>query len=244
MRNYACSAFTTALAVEEWGCSCLVEESEVDVTEQAIDAASDVLVILSGFRVTGPCTKTVRPISSGVCGFPHGGRHDSIFATPLPYNGIPYIPLRGPNTDVVGVKVDGVALADSDFGLFDGQNLFFRSGRFPSANNLLLADTEAGTWSITFSFGNPIDFITQCAASELACVLAAALLGKKSTLPPGVVSANIQGASVVVDQEARDDPGSLPAVARFLDVYAPNGRNVSGVIFPGLDQGWTLVEVS
>lgn len=243
--RHACSAFTTREVFDTLDCSCRVTDEDGDVVDRAIEAASDILTILSGYRITGLCVRTVRPITNMPCWPLHGlvGNIDMRDAGAARFGGLRTIPMPGPNTNILEVVVDGIALDEDAYGILDGSFLYRKVGEWPTVNDLRLPSTEVGTFEVTVRFGEESDFITEAAACELTCELTKSWLGQKSTLPPGITSANIQGASVGVDAAARDKPSTLPATVRFLSTYAPDGPNVSGVWSPELTQGWDLVEI-
>lgn len=261
--QWVCQAFCTtddAFGTDE-GCQ-LDRAQNLQLLAATVDQASDILFQLSGGRVFGVCTRTVRPVSDGHCG-PMSPLDWAVFpvsSSPFSWSwrtsgyesdrfgGLRTVPLAGPNTTVTQVKVDGAVLATSAYDLLDGNNLARIDGSsWPTANDLTLADTAVGTWSITFTFGYVIDFITKAAAAELAADLALAYLGRANRMPAGVRGINVQGAIVDLGEVAdglRAGNEELPAVSRFLGVYGnPNdgSRRTTAVWSPELDQGWNLV---
>lgn len=237
---YACQRFVTAEQVFTFGCDCLVHEEDPGVTEiveAAADAASDILAILTGFRVLGKCARTVRPIGGSAC-YPV---NDLSWAGADRFGGLATIDL-GPEATVVKITIDGVDLEPTEYSILDGQYLLRREGSWPTYNDLRLTAGQVGTWTIQLTNGHDADFLTVAAALELTCELTATRLGKKSRLPPGTTSVNIQGAAVQVERAAQKE--MLQATQRFLTVYAPNGPNVVAVWSPELEQGWNLVTVS
>jgi hypothetical protein len=161
------------------------------------------------------------------------------------FDGLDVIPLRGPRTEVLEVVIDGVVLNPSEYGLLDNEYLFRRSGSWPSSNSLTKAPGSVGVFEVQFQFGHVPDFLSRQAAIELAIELTKHLGGLRSSLPPGVTSADIQGARVQLRDIAdaiREGDGNMPRVTRFLSVYAPDGRTKSSVWSPELSHGWALVE--
>lgn len=251
MLQFACEALSTLDQFWAYGCSCQCQANvpgDVTLVEEAIDQASDIVALLSDMRVTGVCERTVLPIGSGQC-LPlrtglYGwglGYDDYAFA------GVDVIPLRGPNTQIVAVTIDGVDLDPSAYQLVDRQNLMRIDGEmWPHSNSL--NPNDSNHWSVTVRFGWPANKITTDAVNELACELVKNYEQRASNTLPGVVSLNIQGAGVSLEDQAdalRDGAGNLPALIRFLGVFNPLGtRSTIGVYSPELDRGWRLHETS
>lgn len=243
-RLYACEAFVTAEEVFDASCSCTLNpDDDTAFVEALIDQASDILVILSGFRIRGVCTVTVRPISHSWCGQPWD------VYSPERYLrfGVETIPLRGPNTTVNAITIDGQLVAASDYSLINGLYLLRHSQLWPTSNDLTKPNGQVGTWTINYSFGDPPDHITKQACIALVCDLATEIIGDDNMLPQGTRSVNLQGVSVSLEDRAaafREGVQQLEAVNRFMGIYAPLGRFTSGVYAPESDHGWTLVERS
>lgn len=91
----------------------------------------------------------------------------------------------GPVTAISEVKVDGVALATSAYRLDNWRNLVRLDGEaWPMCNDLNLADTEDGTWSVTAVYGQPVPTMGQLAVGELAHQLVLACLGDDCCVLP------------------------------------------------------------
>lgn len=244
--QFACEAFVTPDEVIADGCKCAIDLNDDEaLIGYAIDAASDLLTLLSDGRVHGRCTVTVRPVSTwnncfgSVFEDGYGLHPDARFG------GMDVIPLRGPRPQVISVVIDGVELNPSEYGLIDNEFLFRREGSWPSNSNLRLLPNADGVFEITMMFGFPIDLITKQAALELICELIAAGTNQAAAIAPGVTQANIQGATVVLrDQlEAGGADVGLPRLSRWFSVYGYGGAAQSGVWTPELTHGWQLVEV-
>ena len=117
----ACQRFASAAEVlaDKAGCN-FTDIDDGDLIEAALDQASDMLYLLSGGRITGICTRTVRPYEDGCGGTSYdwltGGNDYGVQVGWLKlFNGIPTIPLRGPGTDIVEMVVDGVVLNPSAY---------------------------------------------------------------------------------------------------------------------------------
>lgn len=238
MPSLACQPFVTLDEVLGSACACAYTELEDGaLIEELIDDATDLLYVLSGGRVHGICTRTVWPVTDGICGI--SGVEVEVYQDWLRAN---TIPLRGPHTDIVEVTIDGVALSPSEYGLANDSYLFRRVGTWPTSNNVLLAATEDGTFTITFRFGEAPSRISKLATIELVCQMMrepAALSRLR-----GVVSANVQGVSVTM-ADALEEASTLglPALTRFLDRYSPRGMGALGVYSPELQHGWRLLEI-
>jgi len=250
--RFACQPFVSVDDILDSMCGCDLDASEdVELIELMIDQASDMLSIATGGRISGICTVTVRPVA--LCNdriWWDNAEYLSPFATRdwrRQFGGIDTIPLRGPNVDVLEVMIDGVVLNKSEYGLLDNEYLYRKSGCWPTVNDLQKTSLQINTFEITYRFGRDPDKLTRMACTELTCELLKDLKGKPSSLPRGVVSANIQGASLSVRSRAealRDGDEQIPVVSRFLSVYAYDGPNmVSSVWAPELEQFWNLVEV-
>ena len=252
MPQLACEAFATFEQFLERPCACAFSDNDADriFIEGLLDDASDVLYTLSGGKVHGRCTKIVRPCRSDCsCGRSYGACGSGACCS------IDTVPLRGPNTDVISVRIDGDYLDSSSYGLMDG-GLLYRSSSdgtqpdsWPGCQKLYLEATEEGTFEVVFRFGHAPDHLAASAAIELVCKWASGFDAAKerSKLPAGTVSANVGGVQARIrhraDEVAKDAGAAMPAVAEFLAVWAPDrGRN-TGVWSPELDGGWTYHEM-
>jgi hypothetical protein len=115
----------------------------------------------------------------------------------------PTIRLPYPVSQVTLVKIDGIVIAAEEYELRDHQELvrmrpaasFAPTERFgwPTSQILDLPDTEPGTFSVTFTFGNPPPASGMLAAQKLAEVLALPQLGDSTRLPQRVTQIVRQG---------------------------------------------------
>lgn len=246
--QFACQRFCAAEDVFDSDCGCDLDDTvpaDVAFVELMIDMASDLLSLIS--VITGICEVTVRPVS--LCG---GADYQSQYGSPdwtNQFGGVETIPLRGPNTNVIEILIDGQVIPFAHYGLFDDSFLYRKvGGEWPTANNLLLDSTQTGTFEVTYRFGRDPDKLTKMAATELACeLLLDATPGKKSNLPRGVTAANIQGAQVTIRDRAqalKEGSESIPVVNRFLFAYGLDSINQGGGVWsPELEQRWNLVQV-
>lgn len=238
MPQFACSAFVTTDDVFLAACACNLNEAD-DLTrvEELIDVASDILYVLSGGRVTGRCQVQVWPITSYAC-YSATDRMSWVDA-----DGVDSIPLRGPNTEIVEVTIDGVVLSSSEYGLIDGYKLFRRGTSWPTTNDVTKTDSETGTFTITYRFGRTPDWLTKQAAIELVCSMASETSSPALSRLRGIASANVQGVSVQTEDVDGVAQMGLVNVNRWLDIYAPLGAGSIGVYSPELTHGWRLVTV-
>lgn len=243
--NYSCSRFASVADVIDKGCNCTLDATQDQLLiETVLDEASDMLAILSGLRVHGVCTRTVRPFGNESC-LPESVW--SLSGAPGPWYLQGSVPLRGPRTDVVEVMIDGVVLPPSEYRLVQDRYLTRVGAAWPTSNSVTGNDTDVGVWSITYRFGYPPDFLTKAAAVELTCEMLDFYGTGSSNLPDGVVAANIQGAQVSLQgraealAEGADE--LVPAISRFLGIYAPDGQARSTIWSPELNLGVDLVEV-
>lgn len=237
MPTLACQPFATVDDVLSAPCGCAYTELDDGLLIQdLIDEASDFLYVASGGRVHGVCQRTVWPLSSRACG---PFRNDMDY--PVGWVISDAIPLAGPNTTIIQVKIDGVALDPSEYALYNGSYLFRRDGGWPGSNDITKLASEEGTFTVEFSFGEPVSRVTTMATVELVCQMMKDPLVLSRLR--GITSANVQGVSV--STQAADEAESLgiPAIGRFLDRYAPRGMAALGVWSYELDNGWTLVSV-
>lgn len=241
--QFACERFLEPGDLKNDACSCGPDPADA-LIDLAIDAASDLLTLLSGGRVGGVCSATFRPVQVGGACYPTDDEQFGLWPMAR-LGGMNAIPLRGPNPEVLSVIIDGVQLNPLEYGLIDNRFLFRREGNWPSNSNLRLLPNAVGVFEIEQRWGRPIDFISKQAGIELACELLKAFAGSQSALPPGATSANLQGVSVRIADELTGDTTrqGLERVQRFFNVYGFEGEGQSDVWTPELANGWQLVQV-
>lgn len=236
----ACQPFATLDDVlsSPLGCS-YTEDADGALIEELIDEASDFLYVASGGRVHGVCERTVWPVTARSCGPDRFDRVQYSYGPGWLIDDA--IPLAGPNTTVLQVTIDGVVIDPSEYALYNGNILFRRDSAWPSTNNITRLPTEAGTFTVKFTFGEEVSHITTMACVELVIQM----MKDPSALSRlrGITSANVQGVSVSLDAANEAEAMGIPAVSRFLDRYAPRGLGALGVWSYELDNGWTLVTV-
>lgn len=110
---------------------------------------------------------------------------------------LPQVKLPGVVDQILEVRVDGSLLVTGSYRLDESRYLVRTDGQaWPRCNNLTLADTETGTWSVTASYGQPVPETGQLAIGELACELLRAMNGEDCMLPRYVTSVARQGVSI------------------------------------------------
>lgn len=209
------------------------------VRERSIALASATLRRLTGYRV-GVCPITVRPCKAGCAGstrpsyldmmglygasgfYPHieggvwvnscGCTHDCSCSA------LCEIALPGPVGRVDEVRLDGVVVPPDQYLVTSGGILWTGGGDcpWPTCQDLTLADTEVGTFSITYLNAWPVDALGAYAAGVLANEFAKACTGGKCRLPLGVTSIARQGVSYEIASGAF--PGGVTGI-REVDTY-------------------------
>lgn len=169
------------------------------------------------------------------------------------------IPLAGyPIREIVEVKIDGAAMPPTyDSGApryrLDQWRYLTRmadpdhpqiTAAWPSCQNLTLDDTEAGTFSVKYTYGVDPPSVGISAAKQLGCQFALALSGKPCQLPAGVSKVTKQGSTIdrgVLAQWGRDPKTGawatgLVLVDAFLNTYNPQGlRRRPAIISPDVN---------
>lgn len=176
----------------QWLCSgCTVE----NLTGAVVAVASSLLYMASGRQFPGLCEDKVRPcIGTGPCqylaypdGYARAARPVTVAQggswVPLTVcgcggdqvctSGALRLPQR-PVQTVVQVRVDGEVLDASEYRLANQGDLLRVDGSWPCSQDLALADTEPGTWSVTYRYGTRPDPGGLWAVGALACEIARA----------------------------------------------------------------------
>lgn len=231
----------TACLGDEW------DDLDTDVQERALALASMTLHRLTGYRVGG-CPITVRPCQDTTCGHysPYGypGYPGGYGMYPQNYAGTwsnscgcgssacssaCEVKLPFPVGRVDQVKVDGAVLDPADYQIQNGNILVWIGSDpcpFPATQDLGKADTEPGTFSVTFLNAYPVDNTGAVAAAYLAMEFARACKPKgKCTLPRGVV--NVVRNGISFDIEAGLFPNGLTGidlVDAFIEAWNPDHR--------------------
>lgn len=228
--------------------SCDVSCESPDVTGRAVQFATEVLWALSG-RQFGLCTVTLRPCRSTCGDFGSWDLDRPFWSTGLTYptpaliggawfnlicgacgdtcscSQLSQVDLPAPVYDIVEVKVDGTPLATGAYRLDDDRSLVrIDGGEWPRCNDLNLADTEVGTWSVTARFGLPVPQGATWAVGELACQFVSALGGADCRLPKQVTQLVRQGVTIQMDsitELLKDGVTGLYFVDLFIKTWNP-----------------------
>lgn len=225
--------------------TCDVSTLSPAVTALAVSSASEVLYALTGRRF-GVCEVTSRPCrydcwdpfpdnwAPWETGYPSpalvGGLWFNLACGSCPRTctctTLSEVLLPSPVYQVTEVKVDGVVLPTSAYRLDDNLRLVrVDGGQWPWCNDLTLADTEPGTWSVTAQYGEPIPDMARLAMGELACEITRAAAGGDCRLPAGVQQLVRQGVTI-----SYPDVGELFTKGRtglyladlFISTYNPH----------------------
>ena len=228
---------------------------DLDLLDEAMLVASDVLWNLTGRKWAGVCTDTIRPqaqwrnfdgprrwwpsVVSGTT-YPwgwcscHRGRETGCASVPeirLPSG--PVVP------DAITVKIDGLEFFD--FRLDDHRFLVRTDGEgWPCCQNLLLDDSEDGTWSVTYDFGRRPPIGGRRAAASLGCelaMLASPDLTDRCRIPKRATGINRQGVTLNLQDVAanfKDGVTGLPEVDLWVtsETLGAKRRRMS-VMIPG-----------
>lgn len=215
-----------------------VNDRDWELAEHVARQASEYLHELSAHRFPGLCTATVRPCRAEYGGQwltpstwipdPSWGSCECGQPTPDRCTCAPpqQISLgRRPVVAILQVLIGGVALDPSAYRLDENRWLVRTDGdAWPTAQNLTAADTETGTWSVTFVHGVEPPELGVSAARDLACELYKACAGGECALPPQTTQLTRQGVSLVLQApgELQSNPAlGLRSVALFLRAYNP-----------------------
>lgn len=211
---------------------------------RAISLAGQTMRLLTGFRIGG-CPITVRPCKAGCSDptwrtYPPGG--GGVWQ-PVNMGGswlniacgcgsggcacttVQEVRLYGPASGIELVKIDGATLDPSAYRLDPGGRLVRTDGDvWPACQNMNEADTEAGTFSVTYSPGAAVDGLGAWAAGLLAAEYVEVCSTGKCKLPASVSQIVRNGVTMTLT------PGAFPggktglrAVDSYLESVNPNG---------------------
>lgn len=210
-----CGSPTTTIGV-----GTTIEICPVDMMPYA-QMASWLLWELSGRMHSGRCTRTVRPCSETPCGFQRLSRgyvvwpegepfwtgtawefdhnHDGCGCTPLDRIHLAGYPVR----EIVEVKIDGVVVPAADNWRLDKRRFLTRMAdangvqqSWPACQRMDLDDTESGTFSVTYAYGQDPPLLGQLAAAQVGCEIYNATTGQECALPAGTIRVTRQGVSI------------------------------------------------
>ncbi len=218
--------------------------------------AQEILFELSGRRFAGECEQTVRPCRTR-CGWPFqvlsrghivwsnfgwGWAPDGYWGwdngTPCGCRHLSTVHLAGyPVQEILEVKIGGDIVDPATYRLDRHRNLVRVRDTadpgtmllWPACQTMDLPDTEPGTFSVTYSYGQDPPAAGVSAATQLACELYKACSGQACALPKGTVRYARQG--VIVDKQA---------VMDF--VFVPTKLATRGARTSGWRTGMALVD--
>lgn len=253
----------------------LLEECPVDMTQFALEA-SQLLYEMSGRQFSGACEKTVRPCGNRWCGFQVLSRGHVVYDPYWSGSGwwwndspgcgckpLDKIKLSGyPVREVTEVLIDGAAIAVDTYRL-DERRWLVRVPdptdpdtilRWPACQALGLPDTEEGTFSVTYRYGQDPPPLGIHAAAQLGCELYKACSGQACALPTGTTRVTRQGVTIeklaftAWGYTSRNQRGVAPGwrtglslVDAFLGAYNPSGIKRRPVFWaPGRPYARTL----
>jgi hypothetical protein len=237
-----CSPWTT---VEDAAACCDVG-SDPDVLEDAVEAATELLFLLSGSVYSGTCQQLVRPCSEQLyCSGPWDGWSGAFWGTPSARRGcgctpLSRIPLAGHATAIMEVTIDG-EVVDPDTYRLD-EHLWLSRVRDPDDLDTRLywprcqamdkPLTAEGTFGVLYEYGREAPSSAVLAANELACAIfqsCEAEDGAECTLPSGVVRVERQGLTIELQgfrawglKDGVWQTG-MPFVDAFLNMANPTG---------------------
>lgn len=205
-------------------CNVLLLTGAGAVTGTAVEVASEVLYHLTAQRF-GTCEVKLRPCRQSCYGnFPWwswwqfgtypqpywwNGTWYNLACNQCPTNSCSCVALDetvlpGPVFQIGEVKLDGTVLVQNvDYRIDDYRKLVRLGGNlWPFCQDMTLADTEVGTWSVTARYGEPVPALGQLAVGELAAEFVKYLLCQDCQLPQGVVDISRQGISMTINNVA------------------------------------------
>ncbi len=247
-----CEAWVTG---DEVAACCNVDVgTDFTVFDQVAIQASMLLFELSGRQFNGTCEQTIRPCRDDCACWGDVFSPAQVPAIPWSWGywgtsiglgwGWGYegcrelcgcgftsrVKLPGfPVTSILEVKIDGVVIADTEYRLDEWQWLTrMNDARWPACQQLDRADTEEGTWTVTYEFGQAPPLPGVAAAAELACQLYKACEGSADCqLPAGTTKVTRQGVQIerapFLSWALKDGAWAtgLPLVDVFLSAYNP-----------------------
>lgn len=201
---------------------------EVDATfiADAIDEASYQLYLMSGRRVYGVCTATVRP-EARHCGW--GGSCAS-------HCTIEAIRLGEPIQRIKWVMIDGAVLSPTEYRVLDRDKLIRNLGYWPHCQDFTKDLSEEGTWGIRYEYGNEIDWATKRAAIDLTMeLIAAAVPGAPRKLSAATTAVSRRGVSLSMKDRndmMREGASHIESVSAFMALHNPMNQPQTVVYSP------------
>lgn len=124
-----------------------------------------------------------------------------------------------PVTAIIAVKVDGIVLDPSAYRVDNYQRLVRVDGeQWPRCQNLTLPDSEVGTWSVVYTFGQPLPPHGKLAVTQLAVEISKLCHDQDCVLTDRVVHIVREGVQIELDAYSAIREGStgVPMVDRFV----------------------------
>lgn len=230
--------------------------------DQAAEIASELLYQYSARQFPGLCTRTVRPPNPTICGCPWQvlSRGHIVWNPNFYWNNYGYwgswwcngstfgcrpvsrVLLAGFVQEILEVVIDG-AIVDPDTYRVDYHRWLTRVEpvetdewpHWPGCQNMLLPETEEGTWAVTYTYGREAPVSGQDAAIELACEIFKQCNSQRCALP--VNTTRLARLGIVMEKPAfisyafekgggsipRGWKTGMPKVDAFLNAFNPAG---------------------
>ena len=217
--------------------------TDYDLYEDAAVSASRLLWEFSGRLYSGSCDRTVRPCASRGCdGWQVLSRGHVISWSDLTWTypdeathcgcrALSRIKLSGyPVNEIIEVKIDGDVVDPDTYRLDEWHYLTRKNDLlWPGCQDLSRDDTEDGTFSVRYTYGQNPPQAGQDAAAELACEIYKSCHGQECALPVGATRVTRQ--AVVIEKLTFTAWGrqqgiwrtGIPSVDYFLNAYNPTG---------------------
>lgn len=199
-------------------------ECPVDLTPYT-QAASWLLFSLSGRLWSGRCERTVRPCSELPCGFQVLSRGYVVWPGDFTLGGgwgwngwgwnwpdytgcgcapLDRINLAGyPVREIIEVKIDGVVVPETNNWRLDKRRFLTRMAdadgnaqRWPACQRMDMDDTQPGTFSVKYAYGQDPPLMGAMAAAKVACELYNGINGGECELPAGTIQITRQGVTI------------------------------------------------
>ena len=156
----------------------------------------------------------------------------------------PIVQLPYPVREILQVKIDGVVIPPDEYELRGGRELVrlrvsasqppTQRWGWPTSQITDLPDTESGTFSVTFYFGNPPPAMGEIAAVKLGEYLTLPQLGDNTRYPKRVTSFTRQGVSgAVVDvmDVLKAGASGIYEVDLFILTYNPTKQKRQAAVW-------------
>jgi hypothetical protein len=226
---------------------CDISDKNAGEVDQARQAASEILDALSGRQFSTGCEVTLRPCRRDCAeapwgwvewpgvGWPQaaliGGLWFNLMCGTCPgtcsCSRLSEALLPAPVNTITSVKVDGSPLATGSYRVDDARVLVRLDGEeWPRCQDFTLADTQAGTWSVTATYGQDVPVLGELAVGELACEILRACAGEDCRLPANVTQLVRQGVTIQMpdpNELLKEGSLGLRLVDLFIKTYNAHG---------------------